>query len=262
MVSYFLFGLLVLTFMVLRGVFRVAVGRNWFSQRMLHRCRLLLADLAQADHGEIHETVFHRLFYVSSNRRVHMEIRCHSRPRLRIRIRSRCPVRAGLYRLPRLVYAFLEAFLSPDMRIPNYFVATSSVSDFARLRAREDFQALLEPLSRAGFSLRFDEEGITLWKRMLPYEMNGPALASILQHAKNLVAIGEYQRIEIPVQPLESSERRCGYCKAVIEEGQSVSFCSLCNTPHHTECFRLNGRCTVFGCSSSRPVESPLQIAG
>jgi hypothetical protein len=40
----------------------------------------------------------------------------------------------------------------------------------------------------------------------------------------------------------------CPFCQTPIKQGVAVTICSLCNTPHHSECWQENNGCTTFGC--------------
>ncbi|MBI3467611.1 MAG: DUF4190 domain-containing protein [Planctomycetes bacterium] len=42
--------------------------------------------------------------------------------------------------------------------------------------------------------------------------------------------------------------RRCAYCQSAIEPNDDVVGCPYCSQPHHAECWRENGGCTVYAC--------------
>jgi hypothetical protein len=44
----------------------------------------------------------------------------------------------------------------------------------------------------------------------------------------------------------------CPYCRASLAEAEGWR-CPSCATPHHLECARENGRCTVMGCANVAP---------
>lgn len=44
----------------------------------------------------------------------------------------------------------------------------------------------------------------------------------------------------------------CPYCKSPLSEMMEITQCSLCRTSHHRSCWREYGRCSVFGCVSTR----------
>lgn len=43
----------------------------------------------------------------------------------------------------------------------------------------------------------------------------------------------------------------CPYCKTEFKEDDEVVICSLCNMPHHKECWVENQGCTTFGCTGT-----------
>ena len=54
----------------------------------------------------------------------------------------------------------------------------------------------------------------------------------------------------------------CPYCRAALNDQQDeLLVCPSCATPHHADCFKENGGCTVFGCASAPPPEPKLSIA-
>lgn len=43
----------------------------------------------------------------------------------------------------------------------------------------------------------------------------------------------------------------CPYCKGVINEADEIVVCSVCDMPHHKECWIDNRGCTTFGCTGT-----------
>ncbi|MBO5453505.1 MAG: DUF2628 domain-containing protein [Clostridia bacterium] len=43
----------------------------------------------------------------------------------------------------------------------------------------------------------------------------------------------------------------CPYCKTEFKEGDDVVVCSVCEMPHHKECWIENKSCTTFGCTGT-----------
>lgn len=43
----------------------------------------------------------------------------------------------------------------------------------------------------------------------------------------------------------------CPYCKTEFKEGDDVVVCSVCEMPHHKECWIENKACTTFGCTGT-----------
>ena len=47
----------------------------------------------------------------------------------------------------------------------------------------------------------------------------------------------------------------CPYCKSPFKEGEDIVICSVCEMPHHKDCWVDNQGCTTFGCSGT--IKSP-----
>ncbi len=43
----------------------------------------------------------------------------------------------------------------------------------------------------------------------------------------------------------------CPYCKTEFKEGDDIVVCSVCEMPHHKECWIENKACTTFGCTGT-----------
>lgn len=43
----------------------------------------------------------------------------------------------------------------------------------------------------------------------------------------------------------------CPYCKTEFQEGDDIVVCSVCEMPHHKECWIENQACTTFGCTGT-----------
>ena len=58
------------------------------------------------------------------------------------------------------------------------------------------------------------------------------------------------------------TEPVCPYCRMPFEEtGPAKVFCTACGTPHHEDCYRENGGCTVFGCARAPADDPKLQVS-
>jgi TM2 domain-containing membrane protein YozV len=62
------------------------------------------------------------------------------------------------------------------------------------------------------------------------------------------------------------SEPVCPYCRMPFEEGEAATvppkiFCTACGMPHHEDCYRENGGCTVFGCKCAPEDDPKLQVS-
>lgn len=47
-------------------------------------------------------------------------------------------------------------------------------------------------------------------------------------------------------------ERTCPYCRNVLMIGELVVRCASCETLQHNGCWYIHGKCSVYGCGSSR----------
>lgn len=55
----------------------------------------------------------------------------------------------------------------------------------------------------------------------------------------------------------------CPYCRTPMDAAAGEElFCSGCGTPHHADCYKENGGCTVFGCANAPSDEQKLSITG
>jgi hypothetical protein len=61
------------------------------------------------------------------------------------------------------------------------------------------------------------------------------------------------------VAPMKASV--CPYCRGPVDTAtDKVRICEECETPHHSDCYRENGGCTVFGCRCGPPDEPKLRV--
>jgi hypothetical protein len=55
----------------------------------------------------------------------------------------------------------------------------------------------------------------------------------------------------------------CPYCRAPIEPNSGDELvCPGCGAPHHADCYKENGGCTVFGCTAAPAEEPKVQLTG
>lgn len=58
------------------------------------------------------------------------------------------------------------------------------------------------------------------------------------------------------------SEPVCPYCRMAFDEAAPPRiFCTACGMPHHEDCYRENGGCTVFGCKCAPADDPKLQVS-
>ena len=54
----------------------------------------------------------------------------------------------------------------------------------------------------------------------------------------------------------------CPYCRMPFDEASPPQiFCTACGMPHHEDCYRENGGCTVFGCKCAPADDPKLQVS-
>jgi hypothetical protein len=256
---HFIFGFIVFLFFLLRTLFRW----SWRRGRRLSsyaRTREVFDDLVRQYGGSVQRLGWRRISYLTYDKFVELQIDSEAH-RLTLYIRKPVASRFNFYRFPRLVYAFLDAFLEPRYRLDrtHYLVGSNSAQMLETLQTRQGFLPLMQKLDEHGFSGRMGSQGIKLWKRILPDEISEFSFSAYIRLARDLAQISEAELIRIPVQQIDS-EKRCAYCKELLGPGESVQYCQSCGTPHHKECFELNGsKCTVYGCE--QPVPQPeLQV--
>ena len=55
----------------------------------------------------------------------------------------------------------------------------------------------------------------------------------------------------------------CPYCRTPIDTASGDELvCTGCGTPHHADCYKENGGCTIFGCANAPSDEQKLSITG
>ena len=249
-------------FLLLYYIFRRLFSKGKRSRRLFSEAVGALTDLSAHRGGRIVQNYHRFVQYESYDQKVRVEVSRHGRPRLTIYIRESFPFSATYYRLPRLVYAFLEEFLAAGLKLDRapYFVLTTRASDVSLLKDKAGYLPLMVQLGAAGFSVRFSRDGLKLWKILDQKDTNELALVSSIRLASDLARICAQESLKIPVLPV-LSEQRCAYCKESIGETEPAISCATCHTPHHQDCFQLNGKCAVFGCNSKSTTETPVPIA-
>jgi len=60
---------------------------------------------------------------------------------------------------------------------------------------------------------------------------------------------------QIQLQPRESPEALCGFCRDSFVPDEEVRSCEGCDSPYHLECWRdeLQEKCATLGCSNEKP---------
>jgi hypothetical protein len=243
-------------------LFRAIVPSSHRARRVYRDAQQFLPDFAARDGGSAFLVGRRKIVYRPRGSKAEVEIDCSRAARLNLRLPGSFPYSAAFYRVPRLIYAFLESFISAGLRFDGlpYLVVSSSADSVAGLKEKTGFLSLITELSKYGLSVRFKDAEIVFRKRLRSRELNDRDFRAMIRLAEDFTQLCSKALIHIPVQPVES-ENRCAYCKEPMHDDASIIYCSVCGTPHHAECFQLNGKCSVFGCDSSRPVQTPLTIA-
>lgn len=261
MISSLLFAFLMFIFFCLKFAYRLSTGTLYNQSRMFPSGITVFRDLTNHHGGNFYRPSRYHLRYFSHDQNTQVDVRMYSRPRLEIRINHRFPYHLDFHRVPRFLFAFLDAFFSPELKIENhpYFLVTSSVQTLQDLKNSSGFSRIFQQVNSGRFSVRIDERGLRMSKTLSPQDLNEFSLLEYMRLARTLTDVCINRWMEIPVQAVPSQEK-CAYCKESIEENVLVRCCAVCKTPHHSDCFALNGRCAVFGCNSDRFVEPPVAV--
>jgi len=55
----------------------------------------------------------------------------------------------------------------------------------------------------------------------------------------------------------------CPYCRTPIDPASGEEMlCTGCGTPHHADCYKENGGCTIFGCANAPSDEQKISVTG
>ena len=251
---HFFFGILIFLYFLARSVARS--GQRCARPGDLYRQGITAFDDLVSQHGgDAYKAGWRKLIYVTRDRSVELQLNADQR-RLVLRLRKSFSLPLSFYRLPRLTYAFLDAFLQPAMKVEGtrYLIGSRNADVIHGFKQRNGFLPVMQKLDQAGFSGQVTRYGLKVWKRVQLEDLHDLQLMHFMRLAQDLSNLLDPDLISIPVQPL-FSEKRCAYCKELLSNVDPVQYCQWCGTPHHTECFELNGRCTVYGCE--RPVPHP-----
>lgn len=252
---HFIFGILIFLYFLLRSWSRGP--REHRPSNLYQQASRAFSDLAAQFGGNANAAGWKKQIYVTQDRSVELLFNADTR-RLVLRLRRKMPFPFSFYRVPRLPYAFLDAFLQTNLKVEgtHYLIGSRNSQMLAALKERHGFVPLFQKLDQARFSGQTTVYGLKLWKALRDEEVNDVTLMSYIRLAQDLVHVCDPQLVAIPVQPL-NSEKRCAYCKELVSDLDPPQYCQWCGTPHHRECFALNGRCSVYGCESPVSVLTP-----
>lgn len=261
MASYFLFGIYLLISLIFKGVTRMIFGSPRYRRNLFFRLREILLDIQAQHGGEVSASRRSRFDYVFPDKRVRVQVSSHSKVVLRIFVQQSLTGTAAFYKVPRMLSAFLESFVPVQLRMENtpYFGMSSNPAEVLSWRKNTGFENLMESFSKYGFSLRMDRNGLVAWKTLRFEDVSELELMERVRKLRLLAELCSAPMVNIPVHEVQS-EKHCAYCKEVMMDDQQAVQCVSCGTPHHNECFQLNGRCTVFGCNSTRSLEPDIAV--
>lgn len=242
-----------LLFYAVKLILRVAFGSGRSIQRLMQAAHASLDTLTRQYGGSLRQLDRNSVQWDMPAGGT-VQIRRRSHPSLHIHIPLTPEYPINFQRIPRLLYAFVDSFLHQDSHIGTlpYYICSDNRERSHALKNRPEFLRLFARLSKERYSIRLDSSGLKAWKRLTRHDVNDVALYEQIRLLKDFGALCA-MRTEIPLQLINSASR-CAYCH---EEAADLIRCSSCSTPHHQECFQLNGRCSVFGCGSvqSNPPE-------
>lgn len=253
-----IFVILGVVFSVLfRLVFRLRRGRRWHN-RTRRNWNWALNQIAAQLGGTLYEDG-RRIGWQSEKAQIEVRTSGRSHSRVDIRIPKGVPFWISFDRIPGPVHAFVESFLKPEQRIGNepFFIRTNAPEKLEEIKRSPSLAPLLGQLSRYGFSVQANGNGVTLTRRISNRRMEDYPYLELLRLAQSLADVCSGAFAEMPLQEV-STDQHCAYCKESIGDGAPVTSCAVCRTPHHQECFHLNGGCSVFGCRSRQYIEPPL----
>ena len=255
MFSHVLFGILALLYYALRWILRSAFG-GYRRNRVLYRGARSALDTLQRQYGGTLSAGRHTVGWSLPDGSA-VQIRRHSRPGIVIRIPIECDHSLTFQRIPRLFFAFAENFMTDDSRMgaTPYFVF-GDIDVLEAFRSRPDFMRLFERLSDEAYSVRIGEDGLRAWKRIAAGETDDLRVYEQVRLLRDFARLCS-GAVLLPIQSLASAAR-CAYCHEEALNGDDIVHCAACSTPHHQECFSLNGKCSVFGCESARPMQGVL----
>lgn len=233
-------------------------GLRWFPggrKRAMRSWQWVLQQVADRRNGTVASGSFHRISCLLPDGEI--TARLHGgHSHLKIRINRPLPMNAYFYRTPRLIYAFIESFLKPELRmagLPYTIFPGTGADKLAELKQSTPFVDLLGKFDALGFSLQIDEDGVTLSRRLRNRSIEDLPYLEVLSAVEDFAALCAAPVTRIPVHEVQSHPN-CAYCKESILDGSAIASCGRCNTPHHQECFNLNHGCSVYGCRSQQQI--------
>jgi hypothetical protein len=106
------------------------------------------------------------------------------------------------------------------------------------------FRAEQNKIKNQGFLVYVRPGAIDITKRLSQGEFLESWMDNTIEMALDLARL-----LTIPVSTAvqRCTDEHCAFCHAALRDAASMQ-CNRCGTPHHRECFAINGHCSVFGC--------------
>jgi len=115
-------------------------------------------------------------------------------------------------------------------------------------RFYQEIDDLKSEIAQLLYELERRNQARTIQRQNDWYDLRQKFLSRFTRRSGASPAGGEIT-INIPrPDQTENPDRNCPYCLTAIQARERTVICPLCETPHHEECWRDNGGCTVFGC--------------
>lgn len=254
LISHVVFGILALLYYLVKLLVRAVFGSSRTNRKLLRNAHLALDTLRRQYGGELQPAGRYGLLWQLHDGSS-IEIRRRSHPSVHIHIPIEAQHPLSFQRIPRLVFAFLDSFLPENSRFGTapYYI-DSGGHNIGELKERPEFGRLFSRLSLEGYSMTLDSTGFKARKRLNRGDVSDIVLYEQLRLVRDFAILCARAAV-IPLHAVNSTSR-CAYCHE--EAVDEIIQCAVCSTPHHRECFELNGRCSVFGCGSPRRTEEIL----
>ncbi|HET6266565.1 MAG TPA: RING finger protein [Acidobacteriota bacterium] len=234
-------------------------GRRTYKRAAL-RWNFLFQQFQSVHGGTIQRSGRRTLLYIWGGGQISVRIE-GAYSRLKIHSQAVPARKLRFTRIPRLPFAFFRSFIDEEHQIGDLpYVASRDTEDLAGLKSNPDFWRLLSRLNEAHLSVNSDSQGVTLSRRVRNSEIEDLELSGMIELADSLAQFRNPLSAEIPVHAIDS-QQRCAYCKESLDTKLPLIRCAACATPHHRECFELNGHCAVYGCTSRIPAKEPVLLS-
>src|SRR5262245_2122171 len=141
---HLVFGFIFFFFWVLRILLKKGFG-SLRGPNPYRKAREAFRNLVNQYGGNTYRSGWRKLIYVTADRSVEMQIDSESR-RFVLRLRKSFPERFHFYRIPRLPYAFLDAFFEPRLKLEGtqYLIGAHSSEMLSSFQTRPGFLPLMQ----------------------------------------------------------------------------------------------------------------------